>query len=164
MPARSHVCFLLCVFAIAASALTVRASLLIEVPPEQTFLLQRRHMGSRDEDALRAITRGLPSSSTPNASLDHLKSLSSKELNKMIRDRDSDCHGCVERRDLVQRAYEVQQLPTMDERVAWQLTVSDRRLITMPTRLENLAFVTGALSNTNCNIFNKTIYCNAREI
>ncbi|CAG9572213.1 Degradation_arginine-rich_protein_for_mis-folding_putative [Leishmania major strain Friedlin] len=121
-------------------------------------------MGSRDEDALRAITRGLPSSSTPNASLDHLKSLSSKELNKMIRDRDSDCHGCVERRDLVQRAYEVQQLPTMDERVAWQLTVSDRRLITMPTRLENLAFVTGALSNTNCNIFNKTIYCNAREI
>ncbi|KAK7198949.1 Degradation arginine-rich protein for mis-folding [Novymonas esmeraldas] len=156
----------LCALVVAAVALVVvaEASLLTEVPPEQSFLLLRRHMSSSGEDALRAITRGLPSSSIPNASLDHLQSLSSKELSKMLRDRDSDCHGCVERRDLVQRAYEVQQLPTMDERVAWQLTVSDRGLMTGPARLDNVAFVTGALTNADCRYFNKTIYCNPRHI
>lgn len=82
----------------------------------------------------------------------------------MIRDRDRDCSGCVERRDLVQRAYEIQQLPTMDERLAWQLTVSDRRLTTMSARLDNIAFVTGALSNTHCNVSNSTVYCNLPEL
>ncbi|XQJ26184.1 hypothetical protein NXY56_002140 [Leishmania guyanensis] len=164
MPALRHLFFLFCVFAVVAATLVARASLLVEVPPEQTFLLQRRHIGSRDENALRAITRGLPSSSTPNATLDHFKSLSSKELSKMIRDRDRDCSGCVERRDLVQRAYEIQQLPTMDERLAWQLTVSDRRLTTMSARLDNIAFVTGALSNTHCNVSNSTVYCNLPEL
>ncbi|KAG5481457.1 hypothetical protein LSCM1_05466 [Leishmania martiniquensis] len=164
MRARKSLYFLVGVLTLSIWALLGRASLLIEVPPEQTFLLQRRHIGSSDEETLRAITRGLPSSSTPNASLDHLNSLSSKELNQLIRDRDSECRGCVERRDLVQRAYEVQQLPTMDERVAWQLTVSDRRLMTFPARLENMAFVSSALSNTDCSIYNQTIYCNLRHI
>ncbi|KAG5482096.1 hypothetical protein CUR178_05953 [Leishmania enriettii] len=164
MRTRHSAFFLLCLFCVFIWAAAGMASLLNEVPPEQTFLLLRRHIGSNDEEALRSITRGLPSSSTANASLDHFNSLSSKELTKMIKDRDSDCRGCVERSELARRAYEVQQLPTMDERVAWQLTVSDRRLMSMPSRLENMAFVSGALSNTDCNVVNATIYCNLRNL
>lgn len=164
MLSRSRVTPVLCVLAVVIAAHIVQGSLLTEVPPEQTFLLHRRHIGWGDDEGLRAITRGLPSSATPNASLDHLKTLSSRELSKMIRDRASTCHGCVERRDLVQRAYEVQQLPTVDERVAWQLTVSDRGLMTVPARLDNIAFVTGALANADCNYFNGTIYCSQRAI
>ncbi|KAG5508125.1 hypothetical protein JKF63_05377 [Porcisia hertigi] len=164
MPVRRVFCLLVYLIAVSAFVLVTRASLLIEVPPEQTFLLQRRHIGSNSENDLRAITRGLPSSSAPNASLEHLKSLSTKQLSKMIRDRNSNCHGCIDRGELVQRAYEVQQLPTMDERVAWQLTVSDRGLMTLPARQENMAFVTGALNNADCRIFNETMYCTLRRL
>jgi hypothetical protein len=160
-----RLCLLVLCLAVALSGTyVVTASLLTEVPPEQIFLLHRRHLGAADGNDLRAVTRGLPTPTTPNVSLEHLYGLSSRQLSKMIKDRNRDCYGCVERRDLVQRAYEVQQLPTMDERVAWQLTVSDRGLMTMHARQDNVASVTGSFLNADCHFFNGTVYCQPRGI
>lgn len=157
-----YLCVLLCFTVLLSSALVATASLLTEVPPEQVFLLHRRHIGTTNENELRAVTRGLPIPTSPNVSLEHLHGLSSRQLSKMLKDRDRDCYGCVERRDLVQRAYEVQQLPTADERVAWQLTVSDRGLMTTAARLDNIASITGSFLNADCHFLNGTIYCQPR--
>ncbi|KPA73126.1 putative mitochondrial hypothetical protein [Leptomonas pyrrhocoris] len=159
-----QLCVFLCFAALLGGSCVVTASLLTEVPPEQVFLLHRRRIGTTDESDLRAITRGLPTSTAPHVSLEHLHALSSRQLSKIIKDRSSECYGCVERNDLVQRAYEVQRQPTMDERVAWQLTVSDRGLMTMTARHDNIASITGSFLNTDCQVLNQTIYCQPRGI
>ncbi|KPI83283.1 hypothetical protein ABL78_7680 [Leptomonas seymouri] len=150
--------------ALLGCAFVATASLLTEISPEQVFLLHRRHIGPTDENDLRAITRGLPTSTTPYVSIEHLYALSSRQLNEIIKDRNSECYGCMERLDLVRRAYEVQQLPTVDERVAWQLTVSDRGLLTITSRQNSIATITGALLDANCQYFNETIFCHPRGI
>lgn len=139
------------------------AALLTEVSKEQEFLLQRRHSTPSDDAAVALLPKGLPSSRTQQYSLDDMKALSYQQLIQIITDRDVACNGCVERHELVQRAYEVQKLPTIEEKVVQQLTLYDKMLTTQQDFLDNKAFMLAALEQQDCVVDENSIYCHPRE-
>lgn len=143
-------------FYLLLAATPVPASILSEVSKEQLFLLQRR--GELNPVTAIVPARALPSAAT--LSKDAVSTMPSHQLHRLLADRHVDCHGCVERRELAERALEVYQMPTTDQRVAMMLTTLENTPLTFDQFLHNQILFATAVQGNRCLVMENSTICN----
>lgn len=155
-------CSALTLLLVLCACPAARASLLLsEVPKEQAYLQYRRGMlPLADPGAVADITRGLPSSLRPAIPEEAIRAMSTRDLHRLLADRQATCHGCVERRELAQRALEVRRRATEDEWIARTLTLGEDGPITNAERVASRMLAIEAAMGVRCTgAVNGTIDC-----
>lgn len=76
---------------------------------------------SSSESATTSNALTLPGSH--NSNIDHLSALPVARLRRFLTDREASCEGCVDKRDLIDRAVEVMTWPTRDDAIANDLSL-----------------------------------------
>lgn len=131
-----------------------------EFSKEQLFLLQRRGQPMLPSSTAPTLTRALPSPQRRELLASAVQSMPSRELRRVLRDKDTDCFGCTERNELVERVLEVSDLPTSAQRVASELTTMENTPPTEETVEHNTVVAVEAAMGLQCTILdNRTIMC-----
>lgn len=88
-------------------------------------------------------------------------SLSSRALSRILADRDVTCDGCVEKRELAERALLTQHLATRDERVIQSLVLHEDTALTPAELQSSMATAAEAKLGVVCssNALNNTMMC-----
>ncbi|KEG11932.1 hypothetical protein DQ04_02141100 [Trypanosoma grayi] len=153
---RGAVCVFLFLLVTLIGADVTTASPFREYSKEHLFLLQRRGALARSDYH---VLRSLPAS-RQQLQLRDVNAMSVAQLKGMLRDRETSCVGCVERRQLVERALEVQHWPTLDERVADELVALENTPLDPAAYEESVRLLMEASQDMRCHsAANGTMVC-----
>lgn len=121
------------------------ASVFSETSKEQLYLLERRgllHPDDWNED----VTRLLRDSLEPF----NVEAMHPKELRRLLLEKRTECHGCLERRDLVQKVLEVRRVRTAEENISQLFVALDDSIFSTHTAQENAIFVNRVVKGIEC--------------